>query len=280
MRTGTKCILFFYLTLAIYWSPAFQWHGTPVVHAQNEKVIGLTAEETTRAKGAWDALQAAQKDWEKAQEEIRAAHLRVPYGDPEAGSEILEGSYAGGLTGAIPYTSLYSNGSNGVYWSDLSQNVPPEKAKEDAERQKKYKAEEEKRRKAAKYERQGWRGFSFSSDFKFIVPKGITTFANSTPTCLLYSQTTNGTENRRPVYARTGMTEELDEAFAGMNWVEGGKEISKAFDKAGWMKYSKTVGMDWWADPQAPGGGYWLDSSTYPRNVRAYLKERKAANEF
>lgn len=68
MRSILVAVLFFAI-------PAFP---------QSANVIALSADDTTRVKKAWDALQKAQKDWDDTRESITNGYLVAP-SDKESG---------------------------------------------------------------------------------------------------------------------------------------------------------------------------------------------------
>lgn len=135
-----------------------------VVSAQEARVIELSKNDTYDVQQAWLNLQSAQRQWDAVQQRVTDKYLRVPYGDKDEGREVVGG--------ALSITSGTFTMGN-VLWSSGSsvEPTPKEQAALELAAQEAAK-EREDRRRHAMYERKGWEnGFTFTDDFRFIVPK-------------------------------------------------------------------------------------------------------------
>jgi len=140
--------------------------------AQEAKVLPLKSDDSFEAKEAWYKLQDAQKEWDAVQSKVKEKYLLVPYGDKEAGNEILEPC-------SISNPCL-SSSTNVFTLTGRTHQLSAVEEEAKAKREEQYRKEAEENRKTAHYQRKGWEnGFQFSSDFKYIVPKPAPVYENN-----------------------------------------------------------------------------------------------------
>jgi hypothetical protein len=133
-----------------------------VAFGQEARVIQIKPEDSAELKQKWDALQAAQNAWDQIHVRITNEYTTVKEGDRDAGSQVFLDISGGQMA------TYWTVDSCHVLWMDGEHPRPAE----DVKRCEKIQREAEKNRAPMLFYRQGWeRGFQFTPDFKYIVPK-------------------------------------------------------------------------------------------------------------
>lgn len=132
--------------------------------AQDAKVLALSPVDAQQAQAKYQALQRAQKEWDSFQERIKQDYLIVPKGDPEAGNVMPSFFRLPSCTTSSTATINLDNG--------MTSTIPGEKeAISECEENANKVDKKNEREHPTMYQRVGWeQGFTFTKDFKFLVP--------------------------------------------------------------------------------------------------------------
>jgi hypothetical protein len=134
-----------------------------VAFGQEARVIEIKPEDSAELKQKWEALQVAQNAWDQIHVRITNSYTVVKEGDKDAGGQVFFQNISGGQMGAY-----WTTDSCHVLWVDSAHPRPQEDVKRCEDIQRKA----EKNRAPMLFYRRGWeRGFQFTPDFRYIVPK-------------------------------------------------------------------------------------------------------------